>query len=746
MQFSPPTARRVSGSATPRPINPKDPGRGSPGARCDHVVQFYEQDDYLITSVTRYVVEGLRQNGSIVVIATEAHLQALARKVADAGIDVDALVESGQYLPMDAAAALANFMFDGVPDPKLFDQTIGSLIAKIAANGGSLRAFGEMVALLSAEGNADGAIRLEELWNGLAARYAFDLFCAYPIKGFAADEACHRFLHICEAHSRVLPAESFRSTSTSDDEHLRAIAILQQKAVALEAEVLERKRVEQKLRMRESELTALLENTSLGLHWVDQRGIILWANTAELAMLGYQAAEYIGRPIRDFHADADDIEEVLYRLKRGERIRNHEARLRCRDGSLKLVLIDSNGLWDGDRFVHTQCFTRDVTNERLAEQAKEHLAAIVESSDDAILSKSLEGIITTWNKGAERIFGYTPDEVIGRPITILIPPERLDEEPKILSKLRRGERIDHFETVRRRKDGTLLDISVTVSPIRDRNGRVIGASKVARDITDKKRSEKALEAAKRELARTNEELELRVQERTASLREAIAQMEEFSYTVSHDLRAPLRGMQVYSQALLEDYSAALEPEARHCLTRINENASRLDKMVMDVLTFSRISRSEVQLQTVALDRLVRDIVQQYPAMHPPRAIIDIGSLHPVHGHEPSLTQIVSNLLNNAVKFVAPGVCPHVRVWTEVMGPSVRLLIRDNGIGIKPEYQDRLFRMFERVHPDLPYEGTGVGLAIVRKAANRIGGEVGVASDGITGALFWVQLPAAKGAE
>jgi signal transduction histidine kinase len=168
-------------------------------------------------------------------------------------------------------------------------------------------------------------------------------------------------------------------------------------------------------------------------------------------------------------------------------------------------------------------------------------------------------------------------------------------------------------------------------------------------------------------------------------------------------------------------------------------------MVTDVLTFSRVSRAEVQLHPIALDKLVRDVIQQYPAMQAPRAVIDVAGLHSVHGHEPSLTQIVSNLLNNAVKFVAPGVAPHVQVWTEATGGNVRLFVRDNGIGIKPEYQGRLFRMFERVHPDLPYEGTGVGLAIVRKAANRMGGEVGLSSDGVTGALFWVQLPGAKGA-
>jgi PAS domain S-box-containing protein len=400
-------------------------------------------------------------------------------------------------------------------------------------------------------------------------------------------------------------------------------------------------------------------------------------------------------------------------------------------------------LWNDGRFVHTQCFTRDITREQKAEHAFRHLAAIVESSDDAILSKNLDGTITSWNNAAIRIFGYEAEEVVGRHITMLIPSDRLAEETEILSRLRRGDRVDHFETIRRCKDGRLLNVSLTISPIRDGKGKIVGASKIARDITEKKRSEAALHSAREQLARTNDELERRVEERTASLREAVAQLEEFSYTVSHDLRAPLRGMQVYSQALLEDYGPNLDPEAQHCLSRIAENATRLDKMVMDVLTFSRVSRTDLRMEDVDLDRLVNDVLQNYPAFHPPRALVEVvGNLQGVHGHEPSLTQVISNLLSNAVKFVAPGVTPVIRIWTETSGDGVRLFIKDNGIGIKPEWQARLFQMFERLHPNMAYDGTGVGLAIVRKAANRMGGEVGVNSDGASGSTFWVELPAA----
>jgi PAS domain S-box-containing protein len=380
--------------------------------------------------------------------------------------------------------------------------------------------------------------------------------------------------------------------------------------------------------------------------------------------------------------------------------------------------------------------------DRQAQLQAHFLAAIVESSDDAIITKDLNGIITSWNKGAEKIFGYTASEVIGRPVAILIPRERENEEPNILSRLRRGERIDHYETVRRHKDGSLLDISLTVSPVRDADGIVIGASKVARDITQRKRVQAELLMARDQLARSNEELEQRVAERTASLQKAVTQMEEFSYSVSHDLRSPIRAMKGFALAALEDHGEQLNQEVRDYLDRIIRSGSRMERLIHDVLTYSRLARNEINLLPVAIDKLVPDIVQQYPAMQPPRAQIFVRHpLHPVIAHEPSLAQAISNLLVNAVKFVRPGVTPAVNVWTEAQNAHVRLWIQDNGIGIKPEHQSRLFGMFERIHQDPAYDGTGIGLAIVRKSVERMGGLVGVNSDGEHGSSFWVELPA-----
>lgn len=240
--------------------------------------------------------------------------------------------------------------------------------------------------------------------------------------------------------------------------------------------------------------------------------------------------------------------------------------------------------------------------------------------------------------------------------------------------------------------------------------------------------------------KTGKALEQLVDERTASLREAIAQMEEFSYSVSHDLRAPARAMQGYARAVLEDCAGQLDPQGRDHLERIVRSGVRMDRLIQDILTYSRLNRREVQLQTVSLEKLVREIIAQYPEMQSPRAEIElVQPLHDMVAHEPSLSQAVSNLLSNAVKFVNPGQVPKVRLVTERRGSWTRFWVEDDGIGIKPEHQQRLFGLFERIHPEQRYEGTGIGLAIVRKAVERMGGKVGVVSDGKTGSRFWIEL-------
>ncbi|EEF59966.1 sensor histidine kinase [Pedosphaera parvula] len=268
-----------------------------------------------------------------------------------------------------------------------------------------------------------------------------------------------------------------------------------------------------------------------------------------------------------------------------------------------------------------------------------------------------------------------------------------------------------------------------------------GIAMLATDITARKKVEIAFQAAKDQLSHYATDLEKTVAERTAKLEETISELEAFSYSVSHDLRAPLRAMQNYSQFLMEDFAEKLNGEGREYINRIINASNRLDRLIQDILTYSRATRSDITIQPVDLEKLVTDIIQHYPPLQPPTAKIDLQlPLLGVLAHEASLTQCISNLLVNAVKFVAPGVVPEVKVWTEMVEDQVRINFQDNGIGIDPHYQNRIFKMFERAVPEGKYEGTGIGLAIVRKAVERMGGSVGVKSELGKGSKFWIQLP------
>jgi signal transduction histidine kinase len=202
-------------------------------------------------------------------------------------------------------------------------------------------------------------------------------------------------------------------------------------------------------------------------------------------------------------------------------------------------------------------------------------------------------------------------------------------------------------------------------------------------------------------------------------------------------------MQGYSNALIEDFSSEMGDEARSYLHRIADNATRLEKMISDILTFTRVSRESPLLTKISLHKLVRDVIDHYPGLKSPQAEIEVDVQHDVLAHESGLMQALSNLLGNAVKFMELGVIPKIRIRSEVRGPDVRLWVEDNGIGISPEYQHRLFGMFERVLPNEQYEGTGVGLAITRKVIERMGGQAGMESDGYSGSKFWIQLVRAE---
>lgn len=343
-----------------------------------HRVQFYEGEEFLTSAVASYLTEGVRAGQPIVIVATAEHARLFREALRARGVPVDDLLAGRDIAWLDARETLAMFMENGVPDSDRFFATIGHVFETLTRSRPYVvpRVYGEMVELLCRDGNAKGAVLLEDLWNAISLRYAFNLLCAYSMANFEREQDADAFRAICDHHDHVTPTEQY--LNGDDTERLRQISLLQQQAFALRSEIQRRqaleselretlelrRRIEDELRRRELELRDFVENGLEGMHWVSPDGTIIWVNRAELDMLGYQRDEMVGHHISEFHADQGAISDILARLARGEELRNYQAWLRCSDGSVRRVLINSNVYWQDGRFVHTRCFTRDISDLR----------------------------------------------------------------------------------------------------------------------------------------------------------------------------------------------------------------------------------------------------------------------------------------------------------------------------------------------------------------------------------------------
>jgi PAS domain S-box-containing protein len=360
---------------------------------------------------------------------------------------------------------------------------------------------------------------------------------------------------------------------------------------------------------------------------------------------------------------------------------------------------------------------------------EEFLSAIIDSSDDAIITKDLNGVVTSWNKGAERVFGYTAEEMVGRPIMTLIPKDRQDEEPKILQRLRRGERVDHFDTRRVCKDGREIEIALTISPVKNSRGEIVGASKIARDVTMQKQ-------AARSIARANAEVE-----RQSRMKD------EFLTTLSHELRTPLQSIVGWVQILKG--GDVDEGELAKGLEVIGRNAEAQQHIIEDLLDMNRILSGKVRLdvQKVDLGVVVQSALDSVmPAAQGKsisvRAVLDSRS-KPVAGDPQRLQQVFWNLLNNAIKFTPKG----GRIEVLLRGVDSQLVVSfaDSGIGISPEFLPHVFDRFRQADSSTTrvHSGLGLGLAIVKHIVELHGGVVKARSEGENrGATFEVCLPVA----
>jgi PAS domain S-box-containing protein len=468
-------------------------------------------------------------------------------------------------------------------------------------------------------------------------------------------------------------------------------------------------------------------------------------NAADLMKVGDGLMENLRAGLQTFTKVQENLHD-----QRIATVQTTKAALGFAGGALVLILACTVGLLVRRQFIGLAVDYRSalgtieqrhaalVRSEAELEEQKEWFRVTLSSIGDGVIVTNQEGRIVFLNHEAERMTGWTSVEALLKPLATVFrlvdehtrarvedPVERIFREKRATS--------SPGEAVLISRTGDEFPVENSMAPIKDSTEKVLGVVVTFHNATDTRLAQNALKIH-------SGELEKRVAERTAALQQTVSELESFSYTVSHDLRSPLRAMQGFSQAVLEDYGDKLDDQARNYLGRIKNASERLDRLIQDLLSYTRIARMDAPLVPLDMDKIARDIIEIYPNLHSPEAQVRIeGTLPRVLGQEASLTQVISNLLGNAVKFVRSGATPEVRIWSEDLGPQVRLWIEDNGIGISPENFDRIFSMFIQVDESHLYGGTGVGLAIVKKAVESMQGRVGVESSGKGGASFWVEL-------
>lgn len=472
----------------------------------------------------------------------------------------------------------------------------------------------------------------------------------------------------------------------------------------------------------QAQLAAIVESSDDAIIGKTVEGIVVSWNRGAQKLYGYSPSEIIGRPIGMLVPGdrPDEVPEILARIRNGEVVDHFETLRQRKDGSLVQVSLTISPVRNrAGEIIGASTIARDVSGRHEAEEAVSRLAAIVDSADEAILGKTLSGQVTSWNAGAEALYGYSADEAIGRQISFLVPPDRSDEVPEILQSIRNGERVRHLKTQRLRKDGSLVDVMLSVSPVRGADGRVIGASTIARNIT------KELEAERK-------------------IREATELKDTVLHMVAHDLRSPLATINGFATLLRNRPDEYNEAERQSFLESILGAGKTILTMVEELLQASELESGNLVLEARAFD--MSEVIERSIAESGlPAARIDVdipGDLPRALGDPARTLRIQTNLLSNALKYTPADSPVHIRVRSHEGG--IEVCVRDEGPGIPPDRLARMFQKFSKLADrDSGSKSFGLGLYISRMLAESQGGRIWVESELGSGASFFYTVPTTK---
>jgi PAS domain S-box-containing protein len=471
----------------------------------------------------------------------------------------------------------------------------------------------------------------------------------------------------------------------------------------------------------------------------DIEGRVVLANRAAKSILRWPDDELIGRPLDEVFRIVNEftretVESPVAKVLREGGVvglANHTV-LIAKDGSETPIADSGAPIRDESGNIHgTVLVFRDVSAWRRADETSRLLASIVESSDDAIIGHDLNGTITSWNLGAQRIFGYTAEEMIGRQTSALTAPGHVDEIREVFDRIGRGERVDQFHALRRTKSGAVIDVSITVSPVHDALGRIVGASKIARDITSQVRATEQLAQLNAELRKSNERL-------TRSNED----LERFAFIASHDFQEPLRMVTIYSQLLVKSFQSVTDERLGSYVENIVGGTTRMRELLADLLAYAEVGvrPEEAIVEAVDLNTVLTKVKQNLKAsIDDTGAVIAADPLPVLKVHEGYVIPLFQNLIANAIKYRSEQP-PRIHISTQETDGLLRFAVADNGMGIDPEYHQKIFVAFKRLHgKQIP--GTGIGLAICQRVVERYGGRIWVESEAGHGATFIFTLSA-----